>query len=78
MTAAVGRIWSAFNPPTPPKRDDAIKFGILGAANIAPLALITPAKSHPEVIIQAVAARDHAKAEDFAKSNNVLEVKNSY
>lgn len=37
-----------------------------------------PAKSHPEVIIQAVAARDRKKAEAFAKSNNIPEVKDSY
>ncbi len=33
--AFVFRIWSAFNPPTLAKCGDAIKFGILGAANIA-------------------------------------------
>lgn len=42
------------------------------------MALITPAKSHPEVIIQAVAARDRAKAEKYAKSNDIPEVKGSY
>ncbi len=44
----------------------------------SPLALITPAKSHPDVIIQAVAARDRAKAEKYAKSNDIPEVKGSY
>lgn len=43
-----------------------------------PLALLGPAKSHPEVIIQAVAARKREKAEKFAKSNNIPEVKDSY
>ncbi|KAI4206917.1 MAG: hypothetical protein LQ346_000859 [Caloplaca aetnensis] len=78
MAALVSRIWSAFNPPQPPKSNEALRFGILGAANIAPLALIGPAKSHPEVIIQAVAARDHQKAATFAKANGIPEVKNSY
>ncbi|KAI4105721.1 MAG: hypothetical protein LQ339_003283 [Xanthoria mediterranea] len=78
MAAMIGRIWGAFNPPTPPKSKDALKFGILGAANIAPLALLGPAKSHPEVVIQAVAARQREKAEKFAKSNNIPEVKGSY
>lgn len=35
MAAMIGRIWGAFNPPTPPKSKDALKFGILGAASIA-------------------------------------------
>ena len=43
-----------------------------------PLALIIPSKSHPEVIVQAVAARDRARAEEFAKQNGIPEVKNSY
>lgn len=44
----------------------------------SPLALLGPAKSHPEVIIQAVAARKREKAEKFAKSNNIPEIKDSY
>ncbi|KAL8697712.1 MAG: hypothetical protein Q9201_006973 [Fulgogasparrea decipioides] len=78
MAALLIRVWQAFNPPKPPKSKDALKFGVLGAANIAPLALIGPAKSHPEVIIQAVSARDRQKAEAFAKSNSIPEVKDSY
>jgi hypothetical protein len=35
MAALVSRIWQAFNPPRPAKTGDALKFGILGAANIA-------------------------------------------
>jgi predicted dehydrogenase len=42
------------------------------------MSLIAPSKSHPEVIIQAVAARDRQRAEKFAKSNGIPEVKNSY
>lgn len=44
----------------------------------SPLALLGPAKSHPEIVIQAVAARQREKAEKFAKSNNIPEVKGSY
>ena len=42
------------------------------------IALLTPAKSHPEVAIQAVAARDRAKPEKFANSNNIPEAKGWY
>ncbi|KAI6754913.1 hypothetical protein HG530_012665 [Fusarium avenaceum] len=72
------RVWWAFNPPTVEKRSDALRFGILGAANSAGMTLTIPAKMHPEVVLQAVAARDRKRAEEFAKKNGVLEVKESY
>ncbi|KAL4974209.1 hypothetical protein BDW66DRAFT_153131 [Aspergillus desertorum] len=75
LASMVSRVYQAFSPPQPPaKRRDALKFGILGAANIAPLALITPAKSHPEVIIQAVSARNRKKAEEFAKAHSIPDI----
>jgi hypothetical protein len=43
-----------------------------------PMALITPAKSHSEVIIAAVAARDKQKAEAYAKKHDIPIVHNSY
>ena len=42
----------SYYPPTPPKDSDALRIGILGAADIAPLALINPARSHPGVIVE--------------------------
>lgn len=61
------------NPPSVPKSTDPkpLKFGILGAAAIAPAALILPARSHPDVIVYAVAARSKAKAESFAKKHDI-------
>lgn len=52
------------NDASPP-----LKIGILGAAAIAPHALVLPAKSHPEVELYAVAARDISRAENFAKKH---------
>ncbi|KAF8551684.1 NAD(P)-binding protein [Imleria badia] len=62
-----------FSPPTSgaPSNSTPLKFGILGAARIAPPALITPAKSHPEVEVYAVAARDLNRAEKFAKKYGI-------
>ncbi|KAF4966926.1 hypothetical protein FSARC_5459 [Fusarium sarcochroum] len=74
----LGRNWQSSHPPEPPKATNALKFGILGAAKIAPDALINPAKSHPDVIIQAVAARDRGKAEIYAKKHNIPQVIHSY
>ncbi|CZR42602.1 uncharacterized protein FPRO_09905 [Fusarium proliferatum ET1] len=70
--------WQAYSPPEPPKNANAIKFGILGAANIAATALITPAKSHPDIKIYAVAARHKETAEAYAKKHNIPHVFNSY
>ena len=65
-----------FNPPRLQGLPDAapIKFGILGAARIAPDALIAPARSHPEVAIYAVAARDEKKARAFGKKHGIPKV----
>ncbi|KAK3316246.1 hypothetical protein B0H66DRAFT_287428 [Apodospora peruviana] len=74
------RFWQISSPPTPqqPKTANALKFGILGAANIAPMALIKPAKLHPEVVVQAVAARDKKKATAYAKKHGIPQVLDSY
>lgn len=61
-------------PAIPADAPPPLKFGILGAAKIAPSALITPAKSHPEVVIYAVAARDLGKAQKFAKDHGIEKV----
>ena len=63
----------AINPPKcEPATDSApIKFGILGAANIAPNALILPARCHPEAEIYAVAARSLEKAQAFAAKHEI-------
>ncbi|KAM7207524.1 hypothetical protein V8F20_002210 [Naviculisporaceae sp. PSN 640] len=73
------RTWQIILPPSvPSKNPDALKFGILGAANIAPNALIIPASQHPDVIVQAVAARDKKKASAFAKKHNIPQIFDSY
>ncbi|MBU3062698.1 Gfo/Idh/MocA family oxidoreductase [Nocardia sp. NEAU-G5] len=55
-----------------------LRIGILGAARIAPPALIRPAARNPEVIVAAVAARDHARARQFAHKHGVPTVFGSY
>ncbi|KAF5377795.1 hypothetical protein D9757_008091 [Collybiopsis confluens] len=79
MSSLIRRIFRAYFPQSVPKFEHTadskpIKFGILGAANIAPLALITPAKTHPEVVIYAVAARDLKRAEAYAKMYGIHKV----
>lgn len=44
----------------------------------SPVALITPALSHPGVIIYAIAARDKVRATAFAHQYKIPVVKDSY
>jgi len=55
-----------------------LRIGILGAARIAPMALIRPARSVPEVIVAAVAARDAERARAFARKHGVPKVHAGY
>ncbi|KAE8155313.1 NAD(P)-binding protein [Aspergillus avenaceus] len=73
------RVYAGFiNPPPVKKNTDAIRFGLLGASTIAPVALINPAKSHPDVVIAAVAARDRTRAEAYAKKHDIPIVHSTY
>lgn len=55
-----------------------LRLGILGAARIAPNALIKPARVVSDVQVVAVAARDGNKARRFAKTHNVPRALDSY
>jgi predicted dehydrogenase len=55
-----------------------VRIGILGAAQIAPAALINPAKANPEIVVAAVAARDKSRAQAFAAKHGIARVHDSY
>jgi predicted dehydrogenase len=55
-----------------------VQIGVLGAARIAPPALIKPAKANPEVVVAAVAARDVSRARAFAAEHEIARVHDSY
>ena len=42
------------------------------------MSFITPARQHPEVVVQAVAARDKKKAAEYAKKHDIPQVFDSY
>ncbi len=76
-------------PPLSPTRDlcandpsrpsgSVLRIGILGAARIAPAALIKPAKRTGAAVVVAVAARDRDRAEAFARKHGVPRVAGSY
>jgi predicted dehydrogenase len=55
-----------------------VRIGILGAARIAPMALIKPAKGRDDVVVSAVAARDAARASEFAAKHGIATAYGSY
>jgi predicted dehydrogenase len=69
----------------PPERDvsgndssGSIRMGVLGAARIAPAALIRPAASDPEAAVVAVAAREQERAERFAEQHHLAKAYGGY
>src|ERR1700690_3407252 len=54
------------------------RFGILGAARIAPDALIKAAQNVPAVEVVAIAARDPKRAREFATANGIPRVVATY
>jgi len=55
-----------------------VQIGVLGAARIAPPALIKPAKANADVVVAAVAARDVSRAQAFAAKHHIARVHDSY
>jgi predicted dehydrogenase len=55
-----------------------VQIGVLGAARIAPTALIKPAKENADVVVAAVAARDASRAQAFAAKHDIARVYGSY
>lgn len=55
-----------------------LRIGVLGAARIAPMALIKPANRNVEVVVAAVAARDAARTQAFAAKHGIARVHESY
>ncbi len=55
-----------------------LRIGVLGAARIAPMAIIAPARRTAEVTVSAVAARDPERGREFAHKHGVSRVMPSY
>ncbi len=55
-----------------------LRIGCLGAARIAPPALVHPARVHGAVQLSAVAARDPARAREFADLHGLAQVRDGY
>src|SRR5262245_55899785 len=57
---------------------DSLRIGILGAARIAPRALVEPARACPRVEVVSVAARDPERARAFADEHGLSRAEPSY
>ncbi len=55
-----------------------IRIGILGAAKIAPTAVIKPAAENPDFEVVAIAARDPERAKAYAAEHNIPQVAADY
>ncbi|TBU33284.1 NAD(P)-binding protein [Dichomitus squalens] len=53
------------------KNTSALRFAILGAARIGPEALFKPAKTHPDVVVTAVACRDKTRGQQYAQKHDI-------
>src|SRR5258705_1673111 len=58
--------------------DGPLRIGILGAARIAPMALIKPAQRNLEAAVVGVAARDVVRAASFAAKHGIERVYSGY
>jgi predicted dehydrogenase len=57
---------------------DRVRIGVLGAARIAPKAIVRPAAALADAEVVAVAARDRARAQEFATKHGIPRVADSY
>lgn len=61
-----------------PKNADPIRIGILGAADFTPIGLFDPVRTHPDVIVTAIGARNLERAQQQAKQYGVPRAFGSY
>jgi predicted dehydrogenase len=55
-----------------------VRIGILGAARVAPMALLDPARNHDDIEVVAIGARDVVRARAFAEEHRIPRVHTSY
>jgi predicted dehydrogenase len=61
-----------------PEGGHPVRIGTLGAARVAPQALINPARENAEVVVAAVAARDVSRGQAFGAKHDIATVHDSY
>ncbi|KAG2424125.1 hypothetical protein HXX76_014799 [Chlamydomonas incerta] len=62
----------------PPKTQPTVRIGVLGASQVATYAMLWPARRVPGAEVVAVAARDGARAQEYAKQHGIARSYGSY
>ncbi|KAH7039937.1 uncharacterized protein B0I36DRAFT_426507 [Microdochium trichocladiopsis] len=75
---AVRRNWHMVNAEPVQKTEAPLRLGLIGASSIAPHSIINPVRTHADIVVHAVAARDVERAKAFAAKHDIPVVKNSY
>src|SRR5215208_1800690 len=75
--SAIGRYYAAATDPTGGSSVEAVKWGIVSTAHINRL-VIPGAKASPEVDLVAVASRDQARADEYAREWGIGRAHGSY
>ncbi|KAK9380194.1 uncharacterized protein V2V93DRAFT_284150 [Kockiozyma suomiensis] len=81
IVESLSRLYNVLFPtyPTASASATPLNLGILGAAAIAPTAVINPAKRIPDKFrVYSVAARDPARAKEYAKKHGIIRTHESY
>ncbi len=75
--AFLNRLWTHFSGDTKQlqKQVNALKIGMIGAADISNMALINPASKISNVLIYGIAARNRERAEAYARKHHIPKVK---
>ena len=75
---AVRRNWHIVTAEPVQKSDSALRLGLIGASAIAPHSIIAPARTHADIVVYAVAARNPVRARAFAAKHDIPVVKDTY
>src|SRR5882757_4624460 len=55
-----------------------LRIGLMGAAKIAPAAIVAPCKASSTAAVTAIGARDRGRAETFAGKHGIARIHDSY
>ncbi|KZT10863.1 NAD(P)-binding protein [Laetiporus sulphureus 93-53] len=74
MYSLIRRLLKTTNPPVVEKSANPLRFGVIGASQIAPHQIIRPARCHEDAVVLAVAARSKERALEYSRTWNIPKV----
>lgn len=72
------RNWHLVTAEPVEKSDCPLRLGLIGASTIAPHSIVAPVRTHADIVVHAVAARDPERARAFAAKHEIPVVKDTY